>query len=214
MDSNKCKFNDGPLKKVWGNIHKNKAFENVPKLSRDTKRKEVRSRKEFIANLILFSVIIGQVAIGKEIGGMVVQNKIEKGNLPSQYLIEQSNEEMIREQIDEEIIRAYNCKEESMSNAKFSLNPPPECRIEDGSAYHRPIRKKAQILERVRRVPIEITTCVIQWRVNVGWCGGEFALENYMHADFKTLRTNILPSEIQCHEADPDDTITITTPEY
>ena len=101
-----------------------------------------------------------------------------------------------------------------MSNAEILLNPPPECRIEDGSAYHRPIRKKAQILERVRRVPIEITTCVIEWRVNVGWCGGEFAIENYMHADIETLRSNILPSEIQCHEADPDGTITITTPEY
>ena len=100
-------------------------------MSRDTKRKEVRSRKEFIATLILFSVIIGQVAIGKEIGGMVVQNKIEKGNLPNQYLIEQSNEEMLREQIDGEIIRAYDCQEESMSNAEFSLNPPPECRKED-----------------------------------------------------------------------------------
>ena len=144
----------------------------------------------------------------------MVQNKIEKGNLLNQYLIEQSNEEMLREQIDGEIIRAYDCQEESMSNAEFSLNPPPECRIEDGSAYHRPIRKKAQILECVRRVPIEITTCVIQWRVNIGWCGGEFAIENYMHADIETLRTNILPSETQCHEADPDDTITITTPEY
>ena len=85
---------------------------------------------------------------------------------------------------------------------------------EDSIAYLKPIKKKAQILERVRRIPIEITTCVIQWRVNVGWCGGEFPLENYMHADIETLRTNILPSEIQCHEADPDDTITITTPEY
>ena len=45
-------------------------------------------------------------------------------------------------------------------------------------------------------------------------CGGEYVLENYMHADIETLRTNILPSHIQCHEADPDDTITITTPEY
>ena len=121
---------------------------------------------------------------------------------------------MLNEQIDGEIIRAYDCQEESMSNAEFSLNPPPECRKEDSSAYLRPIKKKAQILERVRRIPIEITTCVIQWRVNVGWCGGEFALENYMHADIESLRTNILPSHIQCHEADPDDTITITTPEY
>ena len=51
-----------------------------------------------------------------------------------------------------------------MSTAEFSLNPPPERRIEDGSAYHRPVEKKAQILERVRRIPIEITTCVVQWR--------------------------------------------------
>ena len=77
------------------------------------------------------------------------------------YRTKQSNQEMLREHIDGEIIRAYDCQEESMSNAEFSLNPPPECRKEDGSAYHRPIRKKAQILERVRRVPIEITTCVI-----------------------------------------------------
>ena len=46
----------------------------------------------------------------------MVQNKIQKGNLPRQYLIEQSDEEMIREQIDEEIIRAYDCMEESMLN--------------------------------------------------------------------------------------------------
>ena len=92
-----------------------------------------------------------------------------------------------------------------MSIAEFSLNPPPECRKEDGSAYHRPIEKKAQILERVKRIPIEITTCVIQWRVNVGWCGGEYVLENYMHADIETLRTTILPTNVQCHNAAPND---------
>ena len=74
-----------------------------------------------------------------------------------------------------------------MSNTEISLNPPSECRIEDGSAYHRPIRKKAQILERVRRIPVEITTCMIKWRVNVGWCGEELAIESYMHADIETL---------------------------
>ena len=142
------------------------------------------------------------------------KNKIEKGNLPPPFQNELSEEEVIRKQIDGEIFRAFNCQEESMSTAEFSLNPPPECRIEDGSAYHRPVEKKAQILERVRRIPIEITTCVVQWRVNVGWCGGEYVALNYMHADIETLRTNILPSNIQCHEADPDDTLTITIPEY
>ena len=55
-----------------------------------------------------------------------------------------------------------------MSNAEFSLNTPPECRIEDGSAYHRPIRKRAQILEHVRKVPVKVTTCVIDWKVKWG----------------------------------------------
>ena len=165
-------------------------------------------------NLIFFSVIVGKVALGKEVGGLVEKNKIEKGNLPPPFQNELSEEEVIRKQIDGEIFRAFNCQEESMSTAEFSLNPPPECRIEDGSAYHRPVEKKAQILERVRRIPIEITTCVVQWRVNVGWCGGEYVALNYMHADIETLQTNILPSNVQCHEADPDDTLTITIPEY
>ena len=76
---------------------------------------------------------------------------------------------MIKQQIDGEVIRAFDCQKESMSNADFSLNPPPECRMEDGSAYNRPIEKKAQILERVRRIPIEITTCVVQWRESMCW---------------------------------------------
>ena len=130
-DNTECEFDNEPFKKLWDNIYKTETFEDVPKLSKDSKKREVRSRKEFIAKCILIFVIIGQVAIAKEIGGMVVQNKIQKGNLPRQYLIEQSDEEMIREQIDEEIIRAYDCMEESMSNAEFSLNPPSECRMED-----------------------------------------------------------------------------------
>ena len=69
-----------------------------------------------------------------------------------------------------------------MSTAEFSLNPPPECKKEDGSAYYKPIEKKAQILQRVRRIPIEITTCVVEWRVNIGWCGGEDVTLNYMHS--------------------------------
>ena len=69
-------------------------------------------------------------------------------------------------------------------------------------------------MQRVRRIPIEITTCVVQWRVNVGWFGGEYVALNYMHADIETLRTTILPTNGQCHNAAPDDTLTITVPEY
>ena len=81
MDDKKYKVNNGLLKKVWDNIYRFETFEDVPKLSKNNKIRKVRSRTEFIAKFILFSVIIGQVAIGKEIGGMVVQNKIENTGL-------------------------------------------------------------------------------------------------------------------------------------
>ena len=51
-------------------------------------QKKIGPRKEFIANLILFSVIIGKVALGKEIAGIMVQNRIKKGNLPPPYQVE------------------------------------------------------------------------------------------------------------------------------
>ena len=158
--------------------------------------------------------MIVQCAAAKGIEGLTIENKIEKGNLPDKYFVEQSSKEMIGEKIDEEIIRVFDCMEESMANAEISLNPPLECKLEDGSAYHRPIRKKAQILERVRRIPVKNTSCMIQWWVNVGWCGGEFAIESYMHVDIETLRSTIIPTKIQCNEADPDGTISITTPGY
>ena len=86
---------------------------------------------------------------------------------------------MIKEKIDEEAIQAFDCMEESMASAEISLNPPSECMREDGSAYHTPIMKRAQVLEKVRQIPINITSCMIHWRVNVGWCGGEFAIESW-----------------------------------
>ena len=72
--------------------------------------RKVESGKGILANLILFSVTLGKVAIGKEIGGMMVRNRIEKGNLPKPYPTEQSKEEMLREQIDSEIIRRKACQ--------------------------------------------------------------------------------------------------------
>ena len=99
----------------------------------------------------------------------MAQNNIQKGNLPKQYTGERSNEDMSKEEIDDEIIGAYDCMDNSMSSAEISLNPPPECRIEDGSANQKPIRKRAQILEHVRKVPVEATTCVVQWRST--WVG-------------------------------------------
>ena len=93
-------FMDEKLRKAWDNIHETSTFENALRLNMASQNKKTKSRKELITKFILFSIIIGQVTIAKEIGGMMVQNKIQKGNLPSQYLVGQSDEEMIREQID------------------------------------------------------------------------------------------------------------------
>ena len=121
---------------------------------------------------------------------------------------------MREKRIDEELIQAFDCEEEDMANAEISLNPPPKCDREDGSAYSRPVMKRAQVLEKVKRIPVNITTCMIHWRVNVGWCGGEFAIESYMHNDLETLRSTIIPSTAQCNQAELDGTISITTPTY
>ena len=111
-----------------------------PENTNRTKKRHQRKGRpgnKFMANLIFFSVIVGKVALGKEVGGLVEKNKIEKGNLPPPFQNELSEKEVIRRQIDGEIFRAYKCQKESMSTAEFSLNPPPECRTEDGSAYHK-----------------------------------------------------------------------------
>ena len=101
-----------------------------------------------------------------------------------------------------------------MANAEISLNPPAKCNREDGSAYSKPAMKRAQVLEKVKRIPVNITTCMIHWRVNVGWCGGEYAIESYMHQDIETLRSTIIPSTVQCNMAELDGTIAITMPTY
>ena len=69
MVDEKCEVNDEQIKKVWDNIYETVKFEDAPRISKDIKRREIRSRKEFKTKFILFSIIIGQVAIAKEIGG-------------------------------------------------------------------------------------------------------------------------------------------------
>ena len=133
--------------------------------------------------LVCFLVLIGKFMLGEETGELCETKRIKKGSLKPLHQNALSKEETTNKQIDGEAFRAYKCEEENMSTAEFSLNPPPECRTEDGSAYCKPIEKKAQILQRIRRIPIEITTCVVEWRVNVGWCGGEYVALNYMHVD-------------------------------
>lgn len=39
---------------------------------------------------------------------------------------------------------------------------------------------------------------------------GEYVAMTYMHANIQTMRTFILPTDIQCHNALPDQTLEIT----
>ena len=86
--------------------------------------------------------------------------------------------------------KAYEYSEESdLSTAEFSLNEPPACSRADGSAYYPPEPKKAQIMQKLQKIPVEVTICQVNLRILVGWCGGEYVAMNYMHAFVETKRT-------------------------
>ena len=65
---------------------------------------------------------------------------------------------------------AYNCEHPytEISSARVSLNSPPECRTEDGSAYHNPQKRKAQILQNIERVSVKVMSCKVNWVLTVG----------------------------------------------
>ena len=73
-----------------------------------------KPRMDLLKKVILFSIVIVRCAAAKGIEGLTIENKIEKGNLPDGYFVEQSSTEMIRKKIDEEVIWAFDCTEESM----------------------------------------------------------------------------------------------------
>ena len=98
--------------------------------------------------------------------------------------------------------------------AEFFLNDPPRCNREDRSAYYPPVAKKSQILQRMRRIPVEVTVCQVDLRILVGWCGGEYTALNYMHSDIETKRTKVQPTNVQCNHASLNDTLEIEVPEY
>ena len=86
---------------------------------------------------------------------------------------ENETQRMDKRHVSENTFKAFECNEESdLSTAEFSLNEPPACRRSDGSAYHLPEPKKAQILQKLQRIPVELTICQVNLRVLVGWCGG------------------------------------------
>ena len=115
---------------------------------------------------------------------------------------------------EDSLMDAFDCMDDDLPSTQISLRPPKKCEISDGSAYEKGQQKKAQILERLDLIPINVTTCVVQFYVNVGWCGGEYAFENFMHQDLNTLRSQIIVPELDCIQAQLDGTIKLSTPEY
>ena len=79
----------------------------------------------------------------------------------------------------------------------------------DGSAYHPSEPKKAQILQKIQRIPVEVTSCQVKLRILVGWCGGEYVAMNYMHSFIETHRTPSRMTKAQCHQSSPNDTTEI-----
>ena len=158
------------------------------------------------ANIIILSTLFGTV-LTKNLEGLRENELIKE---TSKW--KPSNPE--DKAYENTLISAFDCLDSSLPSTRISLNPPKQCNIEDGSAYEKAERRRAQVLEHVKLIPVEITTCVVQFRVNVGWCGGEFAIESYMHQDLETLRSQIIPTELDCHQAELDGTIKISTPEY
>ena len=163
--------------------------------------------------MMILTLAIGRCVSAKSIDGLILKNEIRQEHAPGSYGINHDKDHRENNvKIEEEVIQAYNYKDGGTASAKISLNPPPKCNRADGSAYEAPKMKRAQILEKVKKIPVNITACIIQFRVNVGYCGGEFAISSYTHNDIETLRDTITPSAIQCNSADLDGYLPITTP--
>ena len=165
--------------------------------------------------MMILSLTIVRCTSAKSIDGLILSNEIKQNNLPGSYGINHDkNPGDDKVKIEEEVIHAFNCKNGGAASAKISLNPPPKCNRADGSAYEAPKMKRAQILEKVKKIPVNVTIYKILFRVNVGYCGREFAISSYTHNDIETLRDSIIPSALQCNAADPDGYLPITTPQY
>ena len=100
-------------------------------------KKGFRIKKDFLTKFIILSLALGRCVSAKSIDGLSVENKIKQEKPTDKYYGVQGGRNLREKRIDEELIQAFNCEEEDMANAEISLNPPPKCNREDGSAYSR-----------------------------------------------------------------------------
>ena len=82
------------------------------------------------------------MTLGAENNTYVRSNKIHKGNIKPSHQNRSEEKRLDKRDINEETFKAFMCNEEDeVSTAEFSLNDPPRCNREDGSAYSPPKRK-------------------------------------------------------------------------
>merc|ERR1712163_25622 len=171
---------------------------------------KLRNKNKFepisLFGLIIISMLLGTAGAGK----------ISSEDNNDMYRKDSSwpNTKIDTKKHEDLIIDAYNCLEDSQPSTLLSLKAPKKCEVTDGSAYSQDQLTNAQVLERLKLVPVNLTLCTVHFYVSVGWCGGEYALENFKHADIQTLRTQILVSERDCHKAQLDGLLKVSTPEY
>ena len=137
---NDCEISNECMKKTWESIHAPSTTDDEKRATMTSQNKRNRSKKMSLTNIILFSVIIGK-AFTKKIGGLLAENNLLKGDSHGQFTDARDKEDMNEKAIVDEVIGAYNCLDDSMPSTKISLNPPQECKIEDGSAYKKPTKK-------------------------------------------------------------------------
>ena len=59
-----------------------------------------------------------------------------------------------------------------------------------------------------------MTNCLVEVKILVGWCGGEYVAENYMHSMMETHRMLIESKKAECYYAHPNETINVEIPPY
>merc|ERR1711872_228863 len=159
-----------------------------------------------LSGLILMAILFGSVEAG------IVNNKNNNEIKKDDSTWKNSKDGM--KSYEDLVIKAYDCLQDNQPGTTLSLRAPKECQLQDGSAYYPAKLTNAQVLEKLTLVPVNITLCKVHFYVSVGWCGGEYALENFKHGDVQTLRSQILVSERDCNRAETDGFLKISTPEY
>ena len=171
---------------------------------------KLRNKMKFepisLPGLILIAILFGSVGAG-------IVNKNNINEIEKDESTWKDSKESTKS-YEDLVIKAYDCLQENQPGTTLSLRAPKKCQLQDGSAYYPSKLTNAQVLEQLSLVPINVSLCTVHFYVSVGWCGGEYALENFKHADIQTLRSQILVNERDCHKAKTDGFLKISTPEY